>query len=138
MHCFTVNSYMQACFCWRFCQSFLTHSFDPLICAVGFSRIILKCLFTWATRRMHLFAWTTFTLQPNSPLLLRETDYCYKTITFHSYILFEFNQFIDTCIIICVYFLFIPFCIFFYSEAIYIFIFDACYFSAILVCVSYH
>lgn len=62
---------------------------------------------------MHLFAWTTFTLQPNSPLLLRETDYCYKTITFHSYILFEFNQFIDTCIIICVYFLFIPFCILF-------------------------
>lgn len=32
----------------------------------------------------------------NSPLLLRETDYCYKTITFHSYILFEFSQFIDT------------------------------------------
>lgn len=101
-------------------------------------RIILKCLFTWATRRMHLFAWTTFTLQPNSPLLLRETDYCYKTITFHSYILFEFNQFIDTCIIICVYFLFIPFCIFVYSESVYIFIFDACCFSAILVCVSYH
>lgn len=94
-------------------------------------RIILKCLFT-------LFAWTTFTLQPNSPLLLRETDYCYKTITFHSYILFKFNQFIDTCIIICVYFLFIPFCIFVYSESVYIFIFDACCFSAILVCVSYH
>lgn len=74
----------------------------------------------------------------NSPLLLRETDYCYKTITFHSYILFEFSQFIDTCIIICVYFHFIPFCIFFYSESIYIFIFDACCFSAILVCVSYH
>lgn len=101
-------------------------------------RIILKCLFTWATRRMHLFAWTTFTLQPNSPLLLRETGYCYKTITFHSYILFEFNQFIDTCIIICVYFLFIPFCIFVYSESVYIFIFDACCFSDILVCVSYH
>lgn len=88
-------------------------------------RIILKCLFTWATRRMHL---------PNSPLVLRETDYCYKTITFHSYILFKFNP----CIIICVYFLFIPFCIFVYSESVYIFIFDACCFSAILVCVSYH
>lgn len=102
-------------------------------------RIILKCLFTWATRRkQNLLARTTLTFQPNSPLLLRETDYCYKTITFHSYILFKFNQFIDTCIIICVYFLFIPFCIFVYSESVYIFIFDACCFSAILVCVSYH
>lgn len=84
-----------------------------------------------------MLARTTLTFQPNSPLLLRETGYCYKTITFHSYILFEFNQFIDTCIIICVYFLFIPFCIFSYSESVYIFIFDACCFSAILVWTLY-
>lgn len=138
MHCFTVNSYMQACFCWRFCQSFLSCTWRIHLTLRYAQWAFQECLFTWATRRMHLFAWTTFTLQPNSPLLLRETDYCYKTITFHSYILFEFNQFIDTCIIICVYFLFIPFCIFVYSESVYIFIFDACCFSAILVCVSYH
>lgn len=111
----------------------------PLDMRSGLFKNYLKCLFTWATRRkQNLLARTTLTFQPNSPLLLRETGYCYKTITFHSYILFEFNQFIDTCIIICVYFLFIPFCIFFYSESVYIFIFDACCFSAILVCVSYH
>lgn len=84
---------------------YLTHSFDPQICAVGFSSEQLGVCICLHEQFSHF--------NFNSPLLLRETDYCYKTITFHSYILFEFSQFIDTCIIICVYFHFIPFCIFF-------------------------